>query len=261
MSKRVEVVCMLCGEPKTTHQLVKHRNDLLNEKSGFCKNCIKEHVDIENVGSVKEMLRLLNIPFVDSVWGNAVEKEQDNAFGKYLQLIATKKKFKNFMDSDFSNGEDSVGELEITEEMIARWGAGMAKDDYYVLEVSYKSLCKIKEPATTLEETRYVQNVMLKSTLDEALRSGDHKAITPLKKAYGTDLKELGLDVDALSKEDTRTLGTRIQEWERNAPIPEMSAEFEDVDGIKEYVNKYFVIPMKRVFGRATEEEVSTLYD
>lgn len=261
MSKKIDIICLLCGEQKTAHQLVKHRNDMLSENVGFCKTCVKNTVATDDTESVKDMLRILNIPYVNDVWENAIEKESDNMFGRYLQLIATKKKFKNFADSDREKTESVLGDFEITDDMIARWGAGKAKDDYYVMEMAYNALRRIKEPATTLEETRYVQNVMLKTTLDEALRSGDHKAITPLKKTYGADLKELGLDVDAMSKEDTRTLGTRIQEWERNAPIPEISSEFEDVDGIKAYVNKYFVIPMKRVFGQATEDEVSSLYD
>lgn len=228
---------------------------------GFCKDCVKEKVDIEDNDSIVDMLRLLNIPFVNDVWENAVDKEPDGAFGKYLQLIATKRKYKTFSDG----GAVTVGtpdeNFTITKDIIARWGAGKNRDDYYAMEAKYDSLCTIKEPITPFEQQLYVQNVKLSQTLDDALESGDSKSIPQLSKAYQADLKKLGLDVSSVSTDDSGTLGTRIHDWENSRPIPSLSKEFEDVDNIGKYITRFFNNTMKRALGLATEEEVNSIYD
>ena len=57
------------------------------------------------------------------------------------------------------------------------------------------------------------------------------------------------------------SLGERVRDWEKNEPIPKLSREFEDVDNISAYITKFFLIPMKRLFNQATDEELGNLYD
>ena len=259
------VTCLMCGESKPERSMSKHRNKSISKDFGFCKDCLKSRVNDENLDNVIDMLRLMNVPFVNDVWENAVEKGGSNIFSKYLQLIATKKKYNNFGDSDYGNSED-LGSVEnnldfkITDEIIARWGKLSEEKEYMELEYSLNSLNKIKEPQTYLEQQRYVQNVKLGKALNSALEVGA-KEISGLRKSYAEDLKELGLDTISASKEDNRSLGMRIAEWEQHDPIPEVGKDFEDVDGISSYVRKWFTIPMKRVFGQANESEIAELYE
>ena len=260
-------VCLLCGEEKSTHQCSKHRNINISEHFGFCKDCLKLKVNDEDVNGVIDMLRLMNIPFISSVWENAVEKGGSSIFSKYLQLIATQKKYKDFGDSVYDyddeiqdSSDPSKTAFVVTDEIIARWGSLDNTNNYIELELSLESLKKIKEPQTYLEQQRYVQNVQLGKALNDALKAGA-KEIPALRKSYADDLKELGLDILSASKDDNRSLGMRIAEWERHDPIPEAGDEFEDVDGINSYIRKWFLIPMKRVFGQATEQEVAELYE
>ena len=57
-----------------------------------------------------------------------------------------------------------------------------------------------------------------------------------------------------------KSLGQRIQNWELNEPVPD-NDKYEDTAGLKKYINKWFVIPMKRTFGVASEKEVDSLYE
>ena len=261
MAKKASQTCLICGESKAGHSFIKHRNELLVDNVGFCKDCVKDNIDLSEQETLIDMLRLLNIPFVSDIWESAAEKEPDSTFGKYLQLIATNRKYKTFSDSSNPSVGTPDDDFEITKDTIARWGAGKTKDEYYVMEAKYDSLCGIKEPITPLEKQLYIQNVKLSQTLDDALESGDSKTIPNLKKAYKDDLKNLGLDVSSVSSDDVGTLGTRIHDWENSKPVPSLSKEFEDVDGINNYVTRFFSNTMKRVFGLATEEEVNSIYD
>lgn len=257
------VTCLLCGEKKNKRLITKDRNEHISDKFGFCKECVANNVDDNVLSSVINMLRMLNIPFVEDVWENAFDKEEENAFNKYLQLIATQKKYKVFADSEYESGDPntvSKDDFEVTDDLITRWGVKDSKEEYIELEGLFNQLLKIKEPSTSHEERRYVQNVKLGKAMDETLESGDVKAVPQLRKAYIEDLENLGLNVDSNDDEAEKTLGTRILEWEKHSPIP-TSEEYTDVDGIEAYVRKWFLLPMKRVFGRASEEEISELYE
>lgn len=252
----------MCGEEKSDRYMNKHRNESFNEDYGFCKDCMNMYTKDNDIDSVIDSLRMMNIPFVNYIWENAVDTGGNSVFSKYLQLIATQKRYSDFNDSEYDLTADDGNHsfVEVTDEIIAKWGMRDDENEYIELEYLYNSLIKIKEPATLFEEKRYVQNVKLGKAVDTALETGDVKSVPQLRKAYADDLKDLGLDVKQSSEDDTRTLGVRIAEWERHDPIPE-SNEFDDVDNIKEYVSKWFLIPMKRVFGRASEEEINKLYE
>ncbi|UDM84025.1 hypothetical protein [Vagococcus fluvialis] len=208
---------------------------------------------------------MMNIPFIEETWESFLEDGDDGLLGKYLRSIATRKEFKTFSDSVYGSTQDTVsensdGSSEVTSEMIARWGDGKSLDDYNSLEKAYESLVKIKPPSTYQEQKRYALNVKLSQALDQVIEDGETKQIKPLREAYTRDLKELGLDLEN-SDDEMKVLGQRIQYWETNEPVPTMGEDFEDVDKIRDYFNKYFTIPMKRVFGQATDEEVALLHD
>lgn len=269
-----KVVCLICGSNKTDRQILKHRNDKLSPDFGFCKSCLRKNVDDDDLDSVIDMLRLMNIPFIQDVWENAIGKGGGSIFTKYLQLIATNKKFETFNESISEMGileeiepatrmsgfSASEEEFEVTNDILAKWGTGKSVAEYIEYENLLDSLKRIKEPSSAIEEKRYVTNVKLGKALDDALSEGEHKSITGLRKAYVEDLEKLGLDTVNLGEEKGRTLGVRIRDWEESKPIPEPN-EFSDVDNITNYVNKWFTIPMKRVFGRASEAEISNLYE
>lgn len=260
--------CVLCGKSRTDRQLSRHRNEQLETNYGFCKSCLKDKVNDEDMIGVIDMLRLMNVPFVSFVWENAVEKGGSSIFMKYLQLIATQKKYEDFSDSVYGDEDDgsletgtaSMDTFVVTDEMISRWGIKEDKEEYAELEAKLSALRKIKEPSTTLELQRYVQNVKFGKTLDNAFDIGDSKQIPGLSKAYAAELKELGLNIDMSGQEEGQSLGMRIREWEMREPVPEPN-EFSDVDKIEKYIRKWFVIPMKRVFGQATEDEINMLYE
>lgn len=259
--KKGRLTCIVCSIEDTDRNMAKHRNDNLGDDYGFCKKCVNLHSEDEDIDKIVDILRMMNIPFVSSIWENAVDRGDGAVLSKYLQLIATQKRYKGFSDSEFEYIEDENDSvIEITDKIIAKWGVRETKEEYLELEYLYNSLVKIKEVATPHEEKRYVQNVKLGKAVDTALETGDVKVIPQLRKAYTDDLKDLGLDVKQSSEDDTRTLGVRIAEWERHDPIPE-SNEFNDVDMVQEYIEKWFLIPMKRVFGRASEEEMNKLYE
>lgn len=253
-------ICIVCGEEKRSNQLLKHKNLLLNDKFSICRDCANSVADFSDEESVIEMEQLANIPFVKNLYIDVKRQSKKPSFGIYQKKLAPYKKFETFSDSAFTT--DGASEtVDITPELERRWGKDYSEEEYAYFENALQGLIAIKPATTAFEIQRYVANVKLKNALDEAFKDGNSKDITALRKAYSEDSKDLGFDAVLSGNDDSgKSLGQRIQNWELNEPVPD-SDKYEDTAGLKKYINKWFVIPMKRTFGVASEKEVDSLYE
>lgn len=254
--------CIVCGKEKRPNQLLKHKNDLLNDQMTICRECANA-ADLTNEEEMIAYCQLANIPYVKSLVIEVVKDNKNPNFGQYMKKLAPYKRYETFSDSIFAeeNELQNDGGLKITEDIVQKWGEGYDEEKYAYFEAALRGLMAIKAATTSLEVERYIQNVKLKDVLNEALHDGDFKAITQLRKAYNDDLKELGFDSVLNAKDDSgESLGQRIQKWETTKPIPDRE-EFEDASGIIKYIKKWFIIPLRRNFGMADEKEVSSLYE
>lgn len=250
-------ICVLCGKIMSVNYFSRSdRNEKFHDNVGFCRSCISEKVDTSSQDSVVDMLRMMNLPFIPSAWKQAEGILSSSQFGAYLQIISHQnRKFPDFLSSDLSEHVDKeVGDAEM-----AKWGHQETEEDYRILEAIYKSLAEIKKPNGRFEEDRYVQAAKLKKLLDEALDSGDYKAVKDVRRAYEDELKSLNLDTKSETEE--MTIGQRIEQYEEHDPIPKPDKELLDVDGVQKYITSNFLYPVKRMFGLATEEEEQQIYE
>lgn len=259
------ITCVLCGEELHNRNFSAHRNDNLHKDLGFCKKCLLEKVDMKSEESVLHMLRMMNIPFIKSVWDNTLEEDPDMIFTKYLQVASFQRgKYKNFIDGDLtkksnSNSKDD-GSNPKPKEMMAKWGQVDDPERYDLYESVYESLTEIKRPNGRFEEDRYAQCVKIKVALDSAITGGDSNDIKRLQETYQKQLSALGLNITK-NEEEEKTIGERIKFYEENHPIPQPDPDLQDVDKVNNYIVRNFLYPVKRMFGQATEEEIQQIYE
>ena len=254
-------VCVICGKAKGTREGLKHKNEVINKKFTICKDCANKTANFNDQQAVIDVCQLTNIPYVHSIAQKLMSDNDKVDFGMYMRKLAPYKRYNTFADSEFLQETNSDDNIAVTDKVVQRWGEGYDPEKYAYFEAALTGLMAIKAATTSLEVERYVQNVKLKDVLNEALQGGDYKAISQLRKAYNDDLKELGFDSVLNAKDDSgESLGQRIQKYETTRPIPDR-AEFEDASQIKKYIEKWFIIPLKRTFGLANEKEVESLYD
>lgn len=275
MQKGNTDICIICGEEKRKNELIKHKNTLIGNGFSICRRCANKNTDFSKNESIAAMCRLTDLPFIESL----VDKLRDTGkfkngpdFGIYVRRLAPYKKLQHFCDSQFDSFNYYHNNVEETEkadnektnsdeELEQRWGRGYTLEKYDFFEKQLAGLMDIKPPTTSLEYERYIQNVKLKDVLNDALQAGDSKAIPQLRKSYNDDLKELGFDVILNAQDESgETFGQKIKKLELAGPIINKD-EFDDVSKISKYIRKWFVIPMKRTFGQASEEEVASLYE
>lgn len=255
-----EGICVFCHNKKS---LIDSNNTLLSENGfGVCRSCSNRNVVLENKQSFIDMCLLLNMPFLIDKYENTVESGKKNVAWSTYKSRISKVWMDGFASSVFEyEDQDKQEGFVITDEMKARWGTGYESSEIEVLELSLRNLYAIKEPATKFEVEKYISNVKLKIALDRAFEENDVKAIPALRKAYEDDCKTLGLEAVLNTKEDKiESVGENIKHWESTKPIPTRK-EYEDIDGYAEYLTKWYITPLKRNFGMASEEEVNELYE
>lgn len=258
-------ICAICGK-KADYNTIKHRNDFLHDKIAFHSSCIKKQFELDGYNPVN-VLRILNIPFINHLWETVEEsgnyETKDGMITEYIRIIGPRRMYKHFMDSEFEE-INAVGEFQPTQEMVKRWGPKLDDISYLTLEETYNQLVKLKEPTTKSEESRYIQNAWLNKRLKDALMSGTSSDIKNMQAAYESDLKAIGLDSASVSGRDNKkSLGQRIAEWETEGPTPKLGDEFKDVDKIGRYLEKFFRKPVARNFNKldAKEERDIDNYD
>lgn len=260
----LKTICIICGKEKGDRAFLKHESNLLNERFSVCKDCANKNVDFDDRKTVVEMCQLLNLPY-DIGLIKDLEDNDKLSLGTYLQRVRLQSRFKTFagfvLQTQRTPNGASMSREEYRKEMASKWGSRYKDEDYDRFEKALTDLVIIKEPTTALEAKRYVQNVKLKDALDDVLYAGDYKTVYSLRKSYIDDLKELGFDSIFNAKDDQQeSIGQRIQRWETTRPVPDRK-ELDDVSNIQRYIEKWFIIPMKRTFGLANEKEVSSLYE
>lgn len=250
-----EFVCVLCNESAKYKTLV-HRNGSLPDNFRFHSKCVKEKAVSD--GTPIDALRLMNIPYVHELWELTEDKveNKEDVITEYMKIVGPRKRYKDFMDSEFGLPEEG-DKFNVTKEIIGRWGAGLADDDYIELESAYQDLTSIKKPTINQEEKRYISNVLMFKKLRDVINHGTAQEVSSLQKAYQSDLKDLGLDQASISGKDKQeSLGQRIAKREMEGPLPEISEEWKDVDRIKDYITVAFLYPLLRNFDKADESMI-----
>lgn len=256
--RRREDLCVLCGKVTAKSNRISHRNTKLFDGFVFCADCVRGQAEKDE--TPHDLLRMLNIPYVDSMWSLAEEADAKSAFSEYLKIMGPRKnQYPTYQDSEF-NSKSSKSGFKVTDEMIGRWGTLSDIEDYIDLEMSYQDLKRLKPPSSSLEDRQYVETVRIGQRLREEITVGKASDIKSLKTAHADSLRDIGLDNTSLYNRDSdEGIGVHIQKFENTEPLPDIAPEFQDVDRIMDYIRILFTNPMKRVHGVADNNEIAEI--
>jgi len=157
--KVTHITCAACGENlKVSSYYVSYNPVHQTGRIPYCKVCLSKMIadDKGNVtlDKVKETLRLIDRPFIYSIWKSALEDKMDT-FGCYiknLQMIQYRKlswedsKFlpevENELNYNTSNPESNnfKSNFIITEDIIEKWGLGYTNEEYTAFEKKWIKL-------------------------------------------------------------------------------------------------------------------------
>lgn len=263
--------CLRCGKDYAISSFYSHRNPLINEKFGFCKKCVRENVDLNNMDTLYDFLRTMDIPYLKDFWKQANDS-QNETIGTYFKNLSLKQnRDLRFKDSDEISGKTNKAELyeidyedfEITDEILRRWGRNLELEDYIFLEEEFQRLGG-NEVEDTIQERLFKNMAKTQWMAERALQEGDHNKYEKMMKTLSTQMNDANIkpvQVKSASMDGgLNNWGEWIKLIEEKEPASTREEEKKyEPKFVKNYVERWFVTQMKRVFGRIKDEDITKL--
>ncbi|MGD2352067.1 hypothetical protein ACP8H2_10010 [Bacillus subtilis] len=262
--------CLKCGNDYAVSSFYSHRNPLLHERFGFCKKCVKGNVDLNDMETLYNFLRTMDIPYLKEFWKQANDAENET-IGTYLKNLNSLKQNKElrFKDSDDITGKTNKAELldidtnfQLTDEIVKKWGRNLELEDYIFLEEEFENLGGY-EAETTIQERLFKNMAKTQWMANKAYEEGDHGKYEKMMKTLSQQMNDANIkpvQVKSASEDGGfRSWGEIVKMIEETEPISDQQDEFKDVDGIYKYIDRWFITQLKRVFGKIKDEDIVKL--
>lgn len=258
------ILCPKCNKFKSRSNFYQNKN----YDAGFfpiCKECLlqmatdrnKDGTYKDNKEKAKNTLRIMDLPFIESVYDNAIndvtnavnEKNRGTAWQQWMVMLSSLPnwKGKTWKDSEFKENSEYDDEYEVKENQKIikkakkRFGPGYNNDEYTFLENEYQDWTTRYECNTKAQEEIFERLSQKKLEIRKASMNG--QPTKDLDKTYQELLNSgniLPKQVTLDTMSDAQTLGTLIQKYEETRPLPEIDPELEDVDKIGLYIDAFF---------------------
>ena len=102
--------CDKMGRHLTLDDFYKSRNATVSHHP-YCKDCVNKMVDVNNLQSVYDVLKVLDTPFIMDVWNDVCNSESNNYLGDYLRILnfTQRRKYEGlgYTDSIFELSKDA----------------------------------------------------------------------------------------------------------------------------------------------------------
>lgn len=261
--------CLHCGDDWAVSSFYSHRNPLIHERFGFCKKCVKNAIDLNDMDTLISFLRTMDIPYLKDFWKQANEAKTET-IGTYFKNLSLKQnRDLRFKDSDDVNGKTNKAELseidyedfEITDAILRRWGRNLEFEDYIFLEDEFENIGG-HEAETTIQERLFKNMARTQWMANSALEEGDHNKYEKMMKTLSSQMNDANIkpvQVKSASEDGgLKSWGEWVKLVEETEPVTEVEGEFEP-KYIKDYIERWFIVQMKRVFGRIKDEDIKKL--
>lgn len=244
---------------------------MINEQFGFAKKCVREAIDLDDMDTLYSFLRTMDIPYLKDFWKQANEANTET-IGTYFKNLSLKQnRDLHFKDSDDITGKTNRAELveidynnfELTDDIVKKWGRNLELDDYIFLEEEFENLGG-HEVENTIQE-RLVKNMARTQWMaDRALEEGDTNKYEKMMKTLSSQMQDANIKPvqvkSSAEDEGLNNWGEWVKKIEETEPVAEDSSQYEP-KYIKDYVQRWFITQMERVFGRIKDEDIKKLDD
>jgi len=212
-------ICLKCLKPKDPERdfyqsFSKWHTD---GRVPFCKACLKENLDENNINSVREILRVLDRPYFHEMWEKAKESQMDT-LGKYLKDLALNFKEETYDDSDFINKNIKIYEEQIQQsddELTLKWGTGYTKLELQQLEKFYDDMIRANDISTPQHKAQLELLCKVYLEQNKALAEKRFNDFKNLNSQYNQILRDSGFrPIDRQGGGESVGIRTFSQIWE-----------------------------------------------
>lgn len=229
----------------------------------ICKKCLikmacdydkKTNQYTDNRDKTMEVLRMMDLPYIDSLYQSAVSSTSENiqdkhrgtAWSQYIVMVKSLFQYRNKTWKDSELPADQLeDEVKINnrtlKNAIKRFGPGYTNEDYMFLENEYQDWITRYECNTKAQEAAFERLSFKKWEINNATKKG--LPTKDLDKTYqewlGTaNIQPRQTSMDATA--DAQTFGTLLQKYEETRPLPDVDPDLEDVDRIGLLIDVFY---------------------
>jgi len=253
----------------------------------FCKGCLEKDFDQDDLHSLWGILRKVDKPYYPETFQTAKDSKS-KTLGKYFSVLNLNYPYDTYADSLFDkkneqvfkdnpeqyndeneekkgfNPED-VEDVEFTKEemeyLVDYWGAGYTKEEYTFLQKEYERLTSgYDSDSSYAMEMLFQEASHQRLTIKRKRENGDpvDKELKTFQELLGSANIKPSQETGANAAEQ-ESFGTLLKKYENERPTPEPDPEWADVDGIKKYINVWFLGHLCKMLG--IQNKYSEMYD
>lgn len=208
-------------------------NNIINQDNrvSICKECLSKLVDMNNIESLIDAMRMIDRPFLKKTYDDALANT--NPFGYYMRMLGTRQnRDRTYLESEFEghlehkiaksskeinkkkNVEDIV-KFKIDADTVLKWGSGYSENELYQLETFYEDMITANEVVTPQHKEYLKLICKLNLEQNKALEAGEVTAFKNLNTQYNTMIKDSGFrPVDRKSSGESTGIRTFSQIFE-----------------------------------------------
>ena len=260
--------CLSCTNEYVEKNFYAHRNKLINENFGVCKKCAKSFVQLSDLETLSVFLRTLDLPYKKKYWLQANESEFET-LGTYIKNVNSLQQLKEltFKDSDELTGNSNISEVtmiskdfKVEEHMFDRWGRNFKEHEVIQLETLFTRYGGYDCEGDIIQTTLIENISKTQFSANMALSKGDTQTYEKMIRVLSMLMNDANMKPIQVksTNDDKGSLGEWVKFLEQTAPIDILHKEFKDEKFIK-YIYKFFVVQIKRIFGKASDKEVEEM--
>ena len=282
-----KLLCPVCGDWLNAETSFYLDRNYATDRYPICKRCLLRMVEQrktdkdepnETKASVQKVLQMMDRPYDDEFYESCVkdckdgvkERNRNSPFATYITAIQSLPNWRGltWKDSKFGLTEEGSEDVRLIQKTIRagrkRFGAGYSDEEYMFLENEYQDWIQRYECNTKAQEEVFENLSICKLLKRKALSANQPTKDIDVQMQQWLDtgnLKPKQNNLDAFS--DAQTLGTLLQKFEEEKPLPTLDPELEDVDGLGRYINTFYMGHICKMFGlkndyaQQYEEEMS----
>lgn len=179
------------------------------------------------------------------------------------------KTYDTFLEEQYNMNITSIEEIKdkstkVQQKTVKFFGFGFTEDEYQQMSSQYDDWIGRHECKTKAQEELFKNICIIQVQIQKATKKGEK--VDALMKTYqdllgSANLKPTQTNENTLA--DQNTFGTLIQKWENEKPISEPNPEWKDVDGIRKYINVWFLghlckmMGIKNTYSQEYEDEIA----
>lgn len=290
-TNKEKCTCFYCGKEYVDTNYYNSNSEFYSNigKVPYCKQCIEKFYQqyyekytnegclIPEKKAVQRLCMVFDIYFRADVFESAMNKIKESnmnisPMGQYMKTIQlqqynrnketyentiTQAEQENFAMSSIA---DMSSEITVDQKTIDFFGSGFTQEDYKFLTREYEDWTARHECNTKAQEEVFKRICFKQLEILKATRKGEDTK--NLDATFQNLLDTAKLQPKQNSGEataDNQTLGTLIDKWENERPLPEIDEELKDVDKIGLYINVFFKGHLAKMMG--LKNGLSNLYN